>query len=73
MDVIIGEFYIKFFVRSSKDGNLIISRGKFLNFKFSQAEFRTSILWVAIFFISWIYLEIFYVIENNNTPDGQLP
>jgi hypothetical protein len=27
MDVILGEFYIKFFVRSSKDGNLIVSRG----------------------------------------------
>jgi hypothetical protein len=27
MDKTLGEFFIKYFVRSSKDGNLIISKG----------------------------------------------
>ena len=64
MDVILGDFYIKFFVRSSQDGNKIIAEEKFLRFTLSKSEQRTSIVWVSIFFASWVYLEIFFVIEN---------
>lgn len=64
MDIILGDFYIKFFVRPSRDGNKIIKRGEFLHFKFTIAENRTAILWVSIFFVSWVYIEIFFIIET---------
>ena len=64
MDVILGDFYVKFFVRPTKDGNKIIKRGEYLCFKFTVSENKAAILWVTIFFISWIYLEIFFVIET---------
>ncbi len=38
MDIILGEFYVKFFVRSVRDGNKIIKRGDFLSFKFTVTE-----------------------------------
>jgi hypothetical protein len=54
-------------------GNIIVSKGKFLQFKFTRSENKTAHLWVAIFFISWIYILFFFVIENQNTPSGQNP
>lgn len=64
MDIILGDFYVKFFVRPTKDGNKIIKRGEYLSFRFTASENRTAILWVSIFFISWVYLELFFVIES---------
>jgi hypothetical protein len=38
LDTILGEFYVKLFVRTIKDGNIIIKRGDFIKFKFTHAE-----------------------------------
>jgi hypothetical protein len=70
MDIILGDFYVKLFVRPTKDGNKIIKRGEFLSFRFSSSENRTAILWVSIFFISWVFLELLFIIETiySKTP-----
>ena len=64
MDIILGDFYVKLFVRPCKDGNKIIKRGEYLCFKFTDSENKTAVLWVFLFFISWIHLELFFLIET---------
>jgi len=58
MDEIVGDFYIKFFVRASCDGKMILYKGEFLKFKYNRYETKSAILYVAIFLISWIFLEL---------------
>ena len=38
MDIILGELYVKLFVRTCKHGNIIIKRGDFVKFKLTHAE-----------------------------------
>jgi len=65
MDIILGDFYVKLFVKPCKDGNKIIKRGEYLSFKFTHAENQAAAFWVFLFFISWIHLELFFLIETN--------